>query len=93
MEIFADQEINDTLIVLIPKIDRVQNMKNFRPISLCNVTYKTMAKILAQRLRYMMQKLSFVQDILKDISIPQRIVDLSIVFLLRQWKYFRMEKH
>lgn len=39
-----------THIVLIPKVKCPVNMGQLRPISLCNVTYKVIAKVLANRL-------------------------------------------
>ncbi|CAN0919243.1 Transposon TX1 uncharacterized 149 kDa protein [Linum grandiflorum] len=50
-------EIQDTNIVLLPKVDEPKGMKELRPISLCNVLYRLVAKVLANRLRRVMPKL------------------------------------
>ncbi|KAK2654873.1 hypothetical protein Ddye_014729 [Dipteronia dyeriana] len=44
-------EVNNTLITLIPKVKNEDRITYFHPISLCNVTYKIVAKALANRLR------------------------------------------
>lgn len=48
---FLSKAINETLVTLIPKIDNPLNLAHFRPISLCNVFYKIISKILVNRLK------------------------------------------
>ncbi|XP_061342523.1 uncharacterized protein LOC133288720 [Gastrolobium bilobum] len=48
--------INTSLICLIPKKDSPDTMKEFRPISLCNVVYKVVTKIITERLRGFMPR-------------------------------------
>lgn len=43
--------INDTAIVLIPKGNNPAELKDFRPISLCNVIYKVISKSMVNRFR------------------------------------------
>lgn len=54
---FKVEEINDTLISLIPKVNEVCCMKQFCLISLCNVSYKILTKLIAQHMRTMMESL------------------------------------
>ena len=47
---------NDTQLILIPKKQQVEVMGDLRPISLCNVIYKIVAKIVANRLKRVLLK-------------------------------------
>lgn len=51
------ENFNNTLTVLIPKIDKLENFSHFRPISLCNVIYKIITKVIATRMKLVLNKL------------------------------------
>lgn len=45
------KETNKTFIALIPKVNRLENVGQFRPITLCNNSYKIISKCLVRRLQ------------------------------------------
>ncbi|KAK6153718.1 hypothetical protein DH2020_013357 [Rehmannia glutinosa] len=63
--------LNHTHIVLIPKVKQPETAKDFRPISLCNVIFRVITKVIANKL-----KLILPDIILKNQSvfIPGRLI-------------------
>ncbi|GAA0153035.1 hypothetical protein LIER_37615 [Lithospermum erythrorhizon] len=49
--------VNYTTLTLIPKVKHPHSMKDFRPISWCNVLYKGISSIIAHRLRKILYKI------------------------------------
>lgn len=49
--------LNHTIVTFIPKCDNMSSMKDLRPISLCNVVYKILSKVLCNRLKNVLLKL------------------------------------
>jgi hypothetical protein len=46
----VNSQLNNTFIVLIPKSNLPRQFKDFHPISLCNLCYKLISKIIARRI-------------------------------------------
>jgi hypothetical protein len=75
--------VNWTFIALIPKVDSPQRLADFRPISLVGCMYKVLAKVLANRLRHVLDfvvsdaQSAFVsgKQILDGILIANEVVD------------------
>ena len=72
------RELNHTYITLIPKVQGAHNFNKFRPISLCNVCYKVISKILVSRLGPLLKKLI---DPTQVVFIPDRDIAKNIILM------------
>ena len=52
-----EKSLNATFIALIPKKNGASNIQDFRPISLVGSVYKILAKVLANRLKEVLNQL------------------------------------
>lgn len=65
--------INETHIVLVPKVPHPEMVNQFRPISLFNYSYKVLSKILANRPKPFLSELISPSQMLSSMAAKSRI--------------------
>jgi len=71
-----DYRVNKTHIALIPKVDNPNSVMEFRPISLCNVVYKLLSKVLANRLKGIPPEITSPTQ---SVFIPSRLITNNVL--------------
>lgn len=79
---FLPKGVNSTILALVPKKLDSMEMKDYRPIACCNVLYKVVSKILANRLKVLLPRIitetqsAFVQGrlLMENVLLASEIV-------------------
>lgn len=79
-------DINYTNVALIPKTKNPSKMIDLRPISLCNVSYKLISKVLANRLKVILPD---IIDENQSAFVPGRLITDNILLSSEVFHYMK----
>ena len=80
------KSLNSTFITLIPKIKYPKKFFDFRPISLCNVVYKLIAKVLVNRLKMI---LPYVVSNSESVFLSGRLITNNVLVAFETLHYLK----
>lgn len=83
------QQLNSTQIVLVPKVANPELLTQYRPISLCNYSYKILSKVLANRLNPLLQVIISPNQ---NAFVPTQQIQDNILVAHEVFHYLKLRK-
>lgn len=83
------KEVNHTIIALLPKVSTPSKVNDYRPISCCNVIYKSTSKIISNRVK------EALGDIISDNQsafVPGRSISDNILLTQELMKNYHIDR-
>ncbi|KAL9679650.1 hypothetical protein QQ045_017516 [Rhodiola kirilowii] len=84
-----EDELNKTLITLVPKKKDPERIEEYRPISLCNVLVKLVTKVLANRLKQILPEIISESQ---SVFVPGRLISDNILAAHELFHFIKSRK-
>ena len=84
------ESLNETFIALIPKIKNTKKVSNFRPISLCNVVYKLISKVVVNPLKQILPNIVFDSQ---SAFLPRKLIICNVLVAFETLHYLKRKTY